>query len=166
MFMHRSVVVSCGIALLLSACDQGGGPMRAESSSPARAAPPDEESLEDTPDDEEGEDSDAGEPPTPASEEPDALGLPCDVKAVFAGHCQGCHTADAKNGTPLMTRDDLLAASRKEPGMTVLERALARATASDKPMPPVGKGMALSEEQLSVIRAWADDGSQAGRCDE
>src|SRR5690349_6708354 len=108
MFMHRSIVVSYGIALLLVACDDGGGPMRAEVTSGASATPSDEESFESA-EAEDGEEEDAGSEADAAPQEPDAVGLPCAVKMVFVEHCQGCHGADAKNGTPLLTRDNLLA---------------------------------------------------------
>jgi mono/diheme cytochrome c family protein len=137
--------------------------MRASRSSAARAEPSGEEALAGE-ESEAADEEDAGSEPAP--EEADAVGLPCEVKAVFSAHCHACHGLDAKNGTPLLTRDDLLATSKKDPAMTVVERALLRAAASEKPMPPMGKGEPLNEQQLSVIRDWVEQGSEAGRCDE
>jgi mono/diheme cytochrome c family protein len=166
MSMNRSMAASYGITLLMFACDGGGGPMRAVSNSEVQTSPPDSESLDNEEVDEEAEDDARETVPEPEAEEPDAIGLPCDVKAVFLARCQGCHGVDAKNGTPLLTRDNLIALSKKDPTMTVIERVLLRVTAVDKPMPPVGKGEPLTEDELATLRNWSELGSQAARCDE
>lgn len=96
----------------------------------------------------------------------DELALPCDVKEFLQVNCQRCHGAEAKNGTPLLSRDDLLAAAKKDPSLSVVERALLRMVDSEKPMPPKGKGQPVSEADLEMFTRWVDDGMPAGRCDE
>lgn len=160
MLANHLVIASCCIALL-AACDDGGGPQRVEQSSSATATPAadDGERAKDEPrEDEEA----AGEP---SSEQPDEVGLPCDVKQLLAERCQGCHAADAKNGTPLMNRENLLAAAKKDATMKVIERVLLRVVASEKPMPPLGKGEPLTAAEVATLRAWFEQGATAGRCD-
>jgi mono/diheme cytochrome c family protein len=99
-------------------------------------------------------------------EVPDAVGLPCNVKEFLAMNCQRCHGADAKNGTPLLTRDHLLEMAKKDPNAMVVERMLLRMSASEKPMPPVGKGDPVSAGNLEMFTAWVDEGLPAGHCDQ
>jgi hypothetical protein len=47
----------------------------------------------------------------------------------------------------------------------VIERGLLRATASEKPMPPLGKGEPLTQDERVLLRGWLEQGAQAGRCD-
>lgn len=91
--------------------------------------------------------------------------LPCDVEAILAASCQKCHGATAKNGVPLLTRDNLLKMSPKYPTETVIERVLARSAAVETPMPPVGKGEPLSEEDRAVLENWAKQGGPVGDCE-
>lgn len=164
MSTNRVVFASYGIALLMLACNAGGAPDRAEAISAVDTSPaPD--SPEQADGDEQAVDGDEA-PATPEPVQPDAVGLPCTLKALLATRCQGCHAADAKNGTPLLTRDNLLAVSKKDATMKVIERALLRATATEKPMPPVGKGEPLTQDELSILRDWLEQGTQAERCDE
>lgn len=100
------------------------------------------------------------------AEEPDALGLPCNVKEFLAMNCQRCHGAEAKNGTPLLSRDNLLAVAKKDPNATVVQRALLRMVETEKPMPPAGKGDRVSEANLEMFTAWVDEGMPAGHCDQ
>ena len=157
MLASRTVIASLSLALLMLACDDGGEPDRAQGSSPIEANP--------ASDDQPPEEEDAAEPLAPEPEPPDEIGLPCAVKTLLAARCQGCHGLDAKNGTPLLTREHLLAESKKDATVTVIERALLRVTASEKPMPPVGKGEPLMADELATLRTWFEQGKQAGRCD-
>jgi mono/diheme cytochrome c family protein len=91
--------------------------------------------------------------------------LPCDVEEVLATHCQKCHGATAKNGVPLLTRDNLLKASPKYPTDSVITRVLVRSAAVEMPMPPVGKGEPLTEEDRAVLEAWVNAQSPAGNCE-
>lgn len=91
--------------------------------------------------------------------------LPCEVEAILVTNCQKCHGATAKNGVPLLTRDNLLAPSPKDPTANVITRVLIRAAALDKPMPPVGKGEPLSESDRAVLENWVKQLSPEGDCE-
>jgi mono/diheme cytochrome c family protein len=165
--MYRSKAVPYGITLLMMACDGGAGPMRAENTSAVETSEPDGTPMESEggPEAEEETVAEPAQAEPAAPEEPDAIGLPCEVKRVLWTRCQGCHGVDAKNGTPLLSRDNLMAISKKDPMLTVIERALMRTTAVDKPMPPTGKGDPLTAEELFALNDWLEHGAQAGRCD-
>jgi uncharacterized membrane protein len=165
MSRQRSLIASYGIALLfVNGCDDGSGPMRSVSTSAVEASPaPDNGESTEQAEDEREVPAEVEAPVEP--ETPDEIGLPCAVKMVLAAHCQGCHGVDAKNGTPLLNRDNLVTVSKKDPTVTVIERALLRVTATEKPMPPLGKGEAPSQEEQKILRDWVEHGSQPGRCD-
>lgn len=91
--------------------------------------------------------------------------LPCEVEAILVTNCQKCHGAAAKNGVPLLTRDNLLAPSPKDPTANVITRVLIRAAALEKPMPPVGKGEPLSEADRAVLESWVAQLSPEGNCE-
>ena len=145
MSLSRVRTVSFVALFLLAACGDGD---------PAAPAPQDVAP---------GEDAIVQEHPAPVV--PDAVGLPCDVKAALATNCARCHGADAKNGTTLLTRDDLLAASKKDPTQMVAERVAVRISDKEKPMPPIGKSEPMSSADYETLMAWLDDGMPAGRCD-
>lgn len=91
---------------------------------------------------------DPGEmPPPPAPE----TGLPCDVEQVLADNCQSCHAAEPRYGAPmpLMTWEDVQAASVTDPTQTVAERMLVRV--ADGSMPPSGE---LSPDELETLTHW------------
>jgi mono/diheme cytochrome c family protein len=98
--------------------------------------------------------------------EPDAIGLPCDIKAFLAQHCQGCHGAEAKNGTPLLTRENLVAASKKDAALMVGDRIVMRMADAEKPMPPAAKNDRIGGDDLAMFLHWVDDDMPAGRCDQ
>ena len=97
--------------------------------------------------------------------EPDAIGLPCDVKAFLALHCQSCHGAEGKGGTSLMNHENLVAAAKKDPALMVADRALLRMVDSEKPMPPAAKNDAVSPSDLALFTAWVNLDMPKGRCD-
>lgn len=100
---------------------------------------------------------DATLPPVPSE-------LPCDVEAILATNCQRCHAEGAKNGTSLITRAHLIAMSKKDPALQVADRVLLRMAETEKPMPPVGKGEPVSEEDRAVLESWVEQGMPAGSC--
>jgi mono/diheme cytochrome c family protein len=140
------------VALLLAAAcgDQDHGPDRPEVVAPSEA----EIVQEEEPAEE------------PAKIAPDEVGLPCEVKEFLAKHCQGCHGAQAKNGTALLTLDNLLGTSKKDPDANVATRALVRMMDTAKPMPPAAKMERPSEAELEMFLAWFEADMPAGRCDE
>jgi mono/diheme cytochrome c family protein len=100
------------------------------------------------------------------AEEVDPVGLPCNIKAFLAQHCQGCHTAEAKNGTPLLTRDNLVAMSVKDPNAQVGARAVMRMFNMAKPMPPAAKNDRISEADFAMFLGWVQADMPAGSCNE
>ncbi len=92
-------------------------------------------------------------------------GLPCEVDAVLAAHCRSCHAAKPTAGAPfpLMTYDDLLAASKIDPTQTVAERSLARMKAAASPMPPPPAAPASADE-ITAFEAWITQGMPKGSC--
>jgi mono/diheme cytochrome c family protein len=100
-----------------------------------------------------------------AAAEPVPSQLPCAVEEVLAMHCQKCHSATAKNGVPLMTRDNLLKISPKYPTDSVITRVLVRSAAVEMPMPPIGKGEPLTEADRAVLENWVNQQSPIGSCE-
>ncbi len=90
-----------------------------------------------------------------------------DIKAIFDKSCIKCHGEEKQKGK---LRLDSLEAALKGgedgkmivPGRSVkspLLVAIARLD-PDTAMPPEGKGDPLSREQISLIRAWIDQGAK------
>jgi mono/diheme cytochrome c family protein len=153
MSLSRYRNLSYLLVALAAACGDGD-PLRPAVVQPEVADPNEDAIIEQEPEEE------------PVAVEPDEIGLPCDVKAFVALHCQGCHGAEAKNGTPLLTHENLVAASKKDPTLMVAERMVLRMTDPDKPMPPAAKNDHVGAEDLGMFSAWIDSGMPAGRCDE
>jgi hypothetical protein len=154
MSLSRYRNLSCVVVLLASACGDGDS-IHQNIGDPAEVDPGENEIVQEEPKDEEAV--------TPV--EPDAIGLSCDVKAFLAMHCQGCHGAEAKNGTPLLTHDNLLAASKKDPTRMVAQRMALRMVDGEKPMPPAAKNDHVNSTDLAMFLGWLDLGMPAGRCD-
>lgn len=91
-----------------------------------------------------------------AEEEPAAPGLPCDVQAFLAKYCQGCHGAEAKNGTPLLTLENLRGVSKKDPDATVAKRSVMRMLDAVKPMPPASKTDRPTEAEFVMFVKWLE----------
>jgi hypothetical protein len=92
--------------------------------------------------------------------------LPCEVGAVVAANCQGCHGAVPAGGAPMPLLSD--ADFRKEitsistqPGMTlqVAKLVAMRIHDSARPMPPRG---GLSADELATLTTWLDAGAPGG----
>ena len=64
-----------------------------------------------------------------------------------------------------MTLENLLAPAKGDATVSVYARALARMSSSERPMPPMGKGTPVTEEELALFQAWVDDGAPAERCE-
>ncbi len=112
------------------------------------------------------EDEIVQEEPEPEPEpKPDPVGLSCEVKDFLAKHCQGCHGAEAKNGTSLLTLESLRGGSKKDPNTAVAKRALTRMMDTMKPMPPASKTERPSEAEFAMFLDWVDADMPAGRCD-
>jgi len=147
---YRNLSLSA-LLLLSAACGDGDrGP-----ATPDFIAPSEDEIVQ--------EEEPAPEPePEP---EPDPVGLPCEVKDFLAKHCQGCHGAEAKNGTSLLTLESLRGVSKKDPNAPVAKRALTRMMDPMKPMPPASKTERPSEAEFAMFLDWVDADMPEGRCD-
>lgn len=104
--------------------------------------------------------SDAGSMP-PLS----AMGLPCDVAAIFATRCVTCHANPPIVGAPmpLVTHEDFHAEARSDASRLVHELVKLRIHDAERPMPPTG---ALEPEELAALDAWLDAGAPAGTCED
>lgn len=142
-----------------AACGNEGDPLQEGNDNVSLAVPMPEDAAVSTPDAElpDAAVADAAPVPVPSN-------LPCDVEEVLSKNCQRCHGETAKNGTSLMTRASLIAASVKDPALHVIDRALLRMAEIEKPMPPIGKGEAVSEESRAVLENWVDQGMPAATC--
>jgi hypothetical protein len=143
------------VLALASACGDGDG-VQQGLGDPAELEPGSDEIVQD----------DEKVAPEPEPVVPDEIGLPCDVKAFLALHCQGCHGAEAKNGTSLLTYENLSTAAKKDAAVWVADRALLRMSETEKPMPPASKNDRVTDADLAMFTAWLDDGMPKGRCDE
>jgi mono/diheme cytochrome c family protein len=152
MSLSRYRNLSLIVGLLVSACGDGD-PLHHVVDAPSEIAEP-------------GEDEILQQDDQKVAVEPDAIGLPCDVKEFLMLHCQGCHSAEAKNGTPLLTHENLVAMAKKDPALMVGERAILRLMDKEKPMPPVAKNDPISADDLAMLSAWVDADMPAGRCDK
>ncbi len=90
-----------------------------------------------------------------------------DIKPIFEKSCFKCHGSEKQKGK---LRLDSLAAALKggedgkviEPGnsaKSLLVHSVARLD-EDEAMPPEDKGKPLTNEQVSLIRAWIDQGAK------
>jgi mono/diheme cytochrome c family protein len=111
--------------------------------------------------------SDAGSEPEAdaGDDEEEAKGMPCEVELLLRTHCQGCHSAMAKNGVPLMTLENLMAPSKADANTPVYARVAARISSAERPMPPMGKGTPVTAEELAAFQAWVDQGAPADGCE-
>jgi mono/diheme cytochrome c family protein len=161
----RSGSLSSMLVLLAAACGDGEP---AAPSVPMMFDTPVQAADGGAPDEDQGNDEDAhsDEGGDDKQEENDPVALPCDVKEFLARNCQRCHGADAKNGTPLLTRDNLLAVAKRDAAVMVADRVLLRVAETEKPMPPAGKGERVSQKDLEMFTAWVDQGLQPGQCDQ
>lgn len=112
-------------------------------------------------------------PPDSASlPEPDAEvevpatgdGLPCEVRATLADHCQTCHGAKPSNGAPfpLVSYQDLT--RKNTAGVVIADRVLERIKSATRPMPPLPSSP-LSGAEIAAFEAWATAGTPASAAD-
>jgi uncharacterized membrane protein len=94
-----------------------------------------------------------------------AVGLPCDVQAVFQNHCTTCHAATPNSGAPmpLVTRTNLLAPSFANAAQTFAQRAVMRMNGTPSQMPPA-PGTPPTATEIAAVNAWVTAGYPAGTC--
>jgi Copper type II ascorbate-dependent monooxygenase, C-terminal domain/Copper type II ascorbate-dependent monooxygenase, N-terminal domain len=92
-----------------------------------------------------------------------ARALPCDVDAVLAARCRSCHDGTPLYGAPMpmVTWDDLHAASKSDPSAPVYQRVHARVHDDALPMPPPPNAR-LDAADLATLDAWVQAGAPAG----
>lgn len=90
-------------------------------------------------------------------------GLPCDVQALLADRCQGCHASEPVNGAPmpLMTYADLTATN--DEGIMFAQRALARIKATGAQMPPLPAPAVITAD-IAMFEAWVAASTPSGEC--
>jgi hypothetical protein len=88
-------------------------------------------------------------------------GIPCEVAAVLASHCDSCHAVT----TPpiLATYDDFLMPSNADPSQNMAEISVARMLDAAAPMPPAA--MPPSAD-VAVLEQWVSAGMPTGDCGE
>src|SRR5205085_11813610 len=87
------------------------------------------------------------------------------VHAILAAKCIVCHSQEKRSGgLSLATYQDVLNGGRSgaalRPGNGASSLILQRIMGAPEPRMPVG-GPALSESEISTIRAWIDQGARA-----
>ncbi len=94
-----------------------------------------------------------------------AVGLPCDVQAVFTTHCTTCHAATPNSGAPmpLVTRANLTAPSLANAAQTFAQRAVMRMQGNPSFMPPA-PGTPASTTEVTTVNNWIAAGYPAGTC--
>lgn len=90
-------------------------------------------------------------------------GLPCDISAILAAHCQSCHGDPLFAPMPLLTYADLTASAVSDPARTVASLALERMESTSAPMPP-GSAPTVDVADRDAFRAWIDAGLPKGEC--
>ncbi len=84
-----------------------------------------------------------------------ATGLPCDVQGILENRCIACHSGEFP--PPLLKYDDLKAPSKKYPGKTMAEAAVAEMKA--KSMPPT-PAVAPEDDEIASFEEWVNGGTQ------
>ncbi len=90
-------------------------------------------------------------------------GLPCDVAAVMAEHCDRCHGATLAQGAPvhLVSRADFTATGAS--GATMGQRSVVRMRQTTSVMPPAPSAP-VPEAQVALVEAWVTAGMPATTC--
>jgi mono/diheme cytochrome c family protein len=91
-------------------------------------------------------------------------GLPCELRATLADHCQTCHGAKPSNGAPfpLVTYQDL---SRKNgDGVVIAARVLERIKSTTRPMPP-SPASPLTAAEIAAFESWTAQGAPVSAVD-
>lgn len=91
-------------------------------------------------------------------------GLPCDVAQALSA-CQACHGPTLAAGAPftLVSYADLTGTAPSHPDQTVAQRAVARMSDPNIPMPPHPLDPAVQTD-IDAIQAWIDGSYPAGSC--
>jgi mono/diheme cytochrome c family protein len=95
--------------------------------------------------------------------DPATSGLPCEVAAVLARHCTGCHSSAPSKGVTgsLVTLDDLTKASKADPSQTVVALAIGRIRSGEMPPSPLPSP---SETEIAALERWVAEGTPSAIC--
>jgi Cys-rich repeat protein len=122
--------------------------------------------------------ADAGLPPGSCTENADcpsgqicqsgmcgSSGLPCDVQEVLVDKCQTCHGAPPIPTAPLslVTFEDLKAADKTNPSISVAQACVNRMQDTMKPMPP-GNAPTASAMEIGAFQDWIQAGMPMTTC--
>ena len=89
-------------------------------------------------------------------------GLPCDVNAVLADHCQACHGTTLAGGAPMhLTSYEDLVADRN--GVATARRCLDRMRNTTAQMPPP-PASSVTAAEIATFQAWVTAGMPRGDC--
>jgi hypothetical protein len=94
-------------------------------------------------------------------------GPPCEVDAILAERCRGCHGDMLAAGAPmpLVDAEDFAAPAVSDPQVRVLDRVAERIHDPARPMPPTGM---LESTELATLDAWLQAGApeSADACED
>lgn len=107
------------------------------------------------------------EPSRGAGQNPDPIGLPCEVQSLLRSRCQGCHSNPPLAGAsiPLVSYADLTARSKHDVSVSVAARCLKRMQDSLRPMPPA-PATPVTISELRPLQTWLEAGAAPGSCEE
>lgn len=88
--------------------------------------------------------------------------LPCEVQSLLARRCQSCHSAMPPG--PLLSRADLIAASRTDTSQSTAAVALERMAISTPLRMPPSPLEAADAQEIEEFRAWLEQGMPEGDC--
>ena len=95
---------------------------------------------------------------------PVGVGVPCDVGQVLAQACTTCHAGpSATSGVDLTSYDALVAPSKADPTLSVIERSVLRMNDAKTPMPPSGQ---IAASDIAVLEQWIAAGTPKGTCND
>jgi hypothetical protein len=105
--------------------------------------------------------ADGGKPPPP----PPGAGLPCNVQALLASKCDGCHSNPPVNGSlsPLVTAADMTATSKENASLNEAQLSVQKMQAGS--MPPASVNNAATAAEIAVVQAWIAANYQ-GSCND
>ncbi|HET9956561.1 MAG TPA: hypothetical protein VFQ61_18795 [Polyangiaceae bacterium] len=87
-----------------------------------------------------------------------ASDLPCEINAIVARNCQGCHASSPRFGAthPLISAADFQGEASSQ--------VLSRVRDAVRPMPPAPNAR-ISDADLAVLESWLNSGAPAGHCE-
>ncbi len=96
---------------------------------------------------------------------PQGAGIPCDVAAVLAAKCVGCHSDPPVNGSlsGLVTLADLMATAKEDTTKNEAQLSLIRMQNAANPMPPASLANPATASEIAALSNWITGGYK-GSC--